>query len=131
MNKFFRVKVKCGHVGKSNFVLIDYAVCAEDKKQAAAKARKMPRVKHDHKDAIREVEEISYREYKNIKKGYSNINYMTCKNIQEQRNYDNLGVNIYKEDRKKDYKSKKANCKEYKLKRKALREFSNISYNEY
>jgi len=60
MKKFYIVTAKCGHVGKSKYILIDFPVIAEDGREAAKIARQIPRVKHHHKDAIRNVEESSF-----------------------------------------------------------------------
>ena len=35
--KFFEVQAMCGHVGKSSYIPIRFAVMAEDAKEAAAK----------------------------------------------------------------------------------------------
>ena len=51
-SKFFRVTCKCGHVGRQFFVRVDFPVNADSGKEAAEIARFIPRVKHDHKDAI-------------------------------------------------------------------------------
>jgi hypothetical protein len=59
-NKHFIVTAKCGHVRRANFIAIDFPVVASNGKEAAAIARQLPRVKHDHKDAILGVREVSY-----------------------------------------------------------------------
>ena len=84
-NKTFIVTTKCGHVGKNNYIVIDFAVKAETAKEAARKARHIPRVKHDWKDAIIEVKEVTFDNYlaqvqKNVNDGYLN-----AKSVQEQR----------------------------------------------
>ena len=48
----YEVCAKCGHVGRYNYVDKIFAVKASSGKEAAAKVRNFPRVKHDHKDAI-------------------------------------------------------------------------------
>ena len=60
---YFEVIAKCGHVGKRFYIPIKFAVAAESSKEAAKIARSIPRVKHDHKDAILSVKKISYQEY--------------------------------------------------------------------
>jgi len=63
--KFYKVTAKCGHVGgPDKYILNDYYTVAVNGKVAAALIRQAPRVKHDHKDAIREVREISPEEYR-------------------------------------------------------------------
>ena len=62
-SKFYKVTCKCGHVGKKWFIRISFPVNAESGKEAAQIARSIPRVKHDHKDAILGCVEIDYEEY--------------------------------------------------------------------
>ena len=61
--RYFKVEAKCGHVRRNNYILKEFYVKAESKKEAARIVKDTPRVKHNHKDAIREVEEISLGEY--------------------------------------------------------------------
>ena len=82
--KFFRVTCKCGHVGKQFFVRVDFPVNADSGKEAAEIARFIPRVKHDHKDAILNCVEIDYEEYQILQKINNNDPYLKCKNPQEQ-----------------------------------------------
>ncbi len=83
--KLFKVEAKCGHVGKGKCIYIWFPVKAESAAEAAAKAREYKRVKHHHKDAIREVCEISYIEYLELQLSNSQDGYLQCKNIQQQR----------------------------------------------
>lgn len=82
--KFFRVTCKCGHVGKQFFIRIDFPVNAESGKEAAEIARSIPRVKHDHKDAVLNCVEIDKEEYLILQKINNNDPYLQCKNPQEQ-----------------------------------------------
>lgn len=61
--KYYLVKAFCGHVGRGYAVEKVFGVKASSKKEAAAKARLIPRVKHDYKFAIRDVWEVSLDEY--------------------------------------------------------------------
>ena len=83
--KFFEVEAKCGHVGMNKCILVTFACVAQDGKEAAAKARQFPRVKHDHKDAIRDVREISFEEFVKLRSENDADPYLHCKNPQEQR----------------------------------------------
>ena len=83
--KLFEVEAKCGHVGQHCFTLKTFAVKAESKKEAAAKVRLFPRVKHHQKDAIRSVVEISLERYNELLKLNNDDPFLKCKNIQEQR----------------------------------------------
>ena len=84
-NKYFKVEAKCGHVGRGKCILITFATMAENGKEAAAKVRNIPRVKHGHKDAIRSVKKIEFEEFVEIEARNSIDPYLHCKNIQEQR----------------------------------------------
>lgn len=81
----YEVIVKCGHVGKRNYILKTVPVCAEDKAQAAAKARMMPRVKHDHPDAIRQVRVVDAPRFAELVAVHRADPYFQCHCIQEQR----------------------------------------------
>lgn len=56
----YAVTAKCGHTGfgPGFYIPITFIVSAESAKEAAIKARQIPRVKHHHKDAISEVHAI-------------------------------------------------------------------------
>ena len=83
---FFAVKTKCGHVGGKNYYTLKvFPIEAECGKEAAAIARKIARVKHHHKDAIRMVEKISREEYQEICDKNRRDPYFYCKNIQEHK----------------------------------------------
>lgn len=60
---FYRVKAKCGHVGRYNYIVKNFYVAASSGKEAARKVRYFPRVKHGRKDAILSVELISQDEF--------------------------------------------------------------------
>ena len=83
--RYFAVTAKCGHVGKNKCIPITFACFAEDGKEAAAKTRQFPRVKHDHKDAILEVREILFEDFMTLKSKNDADPYLHCKNPQEQR----------------------------------------------
>ncbi len=61
--KYYEVEAKCGHVGRNKYIIKKFYVCVEDGKEAARKVRLYPRVKHNHKDAIKSVNEIDYDKY--------------------------------------------------------------------
>ncbi len=92
MRKFFEVQVMCGHVGRNNYIPINFAVAAENGKVAAAKARWFPRVKHHHKNAILGVSEITFGDYVSLKKENDSDQYLHCKNIQQQRQIKELNL---------------------------------------
>ena len=97
--KYFKVTVKFGHVGKSNFYKGYVYFKVESKKEAAEKARYCPRVKHDHKDAILNVEEIDKDLYLEGLEKNRAIKYFSCYNVQEQREcFCEIEDSIFKEN---------------------------------
>ena len=88
--KYYSVIAKCGHVGRCNYIPIKFTVIAESGEEAARIVRKFKRVKHQHKDAILSVEEISYEEYLQIKEINNNDPYLKCKSKYEQKRIENL-----------------------------------------
>lgn len=83
--KYYKVKAKCGHVRRGKYILMDFYVKAESGKDAAAIVRQKPRVKHDWKDAIESVGEVSEEEYLNGKAQMRNNLYFSVTNSSEQR----------------------------------------------
>ena len=92
--KFFSVKAKCGHVGRMNCVWVDFAVVAENAKEAARKARNFARVKHQHKDAIASVQEIGLEEYYLLRGNNETDPFLNCRNKQEQNQIEGLEERI-------------------------------------
>ena len=90
--KLFEVKTKCGHVGRKYYALKSFAVKAENGREAAEIARSIPRVKHDHKDAIVDVQEVNYFRYAEIIELNKLDPYFKCHNVQEQRSYSDPDI---------------------------------------
>ena len=83
--KYYEVEAKCGHVGRNNYIIKKFYVCANDGKDAALKVRYSPRVKHHHKDAIKSVTEIDYDSYIFGLNARKNDPYFLVHNSLEQR----------------------------------------------
>ena len=128
-SKYFRVTCKCGHVGKQHFIRIDFPVCADSKKEAAEIARYIPRVKHDHKDAILGCVEIDFEEYQIIQKINENDPYLKCKNIQEQSLINEFNDRLEVEPKYLEsvIKTKRSSV-DFKNKKRRIAEKSYISY---
>jgi len=95
---YFKVTAKCGHVGKGQYYKGVFYIRAKNGKEAAAVVRKMPRVKHDHKDTILGVEKISHEVYKRGKAAWRTNQYFRCHCKQEQELFlDELVKDIYNE----------------------------------
>ncbi|MCH5157347.1 MAG: hypothetical protein J1G02_05695 [Clostridiales bacterium] len=60
---YYKVRAKCGHVGRNHYIEKQFYVEASSGKEAALKVRYFPRVKHHHKDAILYVKQISQNEF--------------------------------------------------------------------
>lgn len=104
--KYFEVIAKCGHVGKKNCIFITFACAAENGKEAAAKVRLYKRVKHDHKDAIRNVNEISFEEFVKLRAENDADPYLHCKNPQEQRKIPDFDSRVIPDVREIQMKKK-------------------------
>ena len=127
--KFFRVTCKCGHVGRQFFVRIDFPINADSGKEAASIARQLPRVKHDHKDAILNCVEIDYEEYQILQKINNNDPYLKCKNPQEQAHIFGFAERLESEPRfAKEINKSRKNVVEFKNKKRNYAEKSYISY---
>ncbi len=82
--RYYEVTAKCGHVGKGFYIPIGFAVRAETASEAATVTRTMPRVKHDHKDAILSVREVDVFEYDDLQQVNRYDPYLQCRNRREQ-----------------------------------------------
>lgn len=105
--KNFKVTTKCGHVGKNNYILIDFAIKAKSKKEAAAIAKRIPRVKHHKKDAIVDCVEITEEEFNEILMKNNEDLYLQCKNIQDQRKIEGFESRILTNEIEVDVKALK------------------------
>jgi hypothetical protein len=118
--KYFAVEAKCGHVGRKNCIIITFPIVADDKKGAARIARKMPRVKHDHKDAILSVKQISEDEYLSLKEINSSDDYLRYESKQDQRMLcKNLDSRVIKDTyfEEMEYKTNRQDRINYKRKK--------------
>ena len=117
-NKYFKVTCKCGHVGIKYFIRISFPIVAACGKDASGIARYIPRVKHDHKDAILDCKEISCREYLELQIINDNDPYLKCECKQEQEMIGSFSSRLELEPRflKKEKKTKRESV-EYRLKK--------------
>ena len=82
---YYKVLVKCGHVGRNKYILKRLYIKAISGKEAAKIARNTPRVKHNHKDVIRELKKITFDEYVIGLKMNLQDKYFKADNKQEQK----------------------------------------------
>ena len=86
--KYYLVEAKCGHVRRSQCTYKKLPIKAKTAKEAADIARNTPRVKHDHKDAIIDVKEISYEEFLELKKEHDSDPYFQATCSADQKRID-------------------------------------------
>lgn len=102
---YYRVKAKCGHVGRNNYIPKTFYIKAEDGKEAASKVRKIPRVKHGKKFAVLETKKITKEEYlEGIRINKEDL-FLKVACVQQQRVLcPNLEEEIIKEEETATYK---------------------------
>lgn len=93
---YYKVCTKCGHVGRNKFIHKWLYIEASSKKEAAEKAKKTPRVKHNHKDVIKEVIKIDFKEY--IQGLKINDPYFKVCNSTDQRRYNCINLEDIEEE---------------------------------
>lgn len=119
--EMFEAVCKCGHVGKSHYVIISFPLMAQSKKDAARIARGMPRVKHDYQDAILNVFKIDQKRYFELLEINDRDPYLHCTCIQDQNMHD-LSDRLMTEDRSNHYTSRKEeNKKSFYCNKKKIR----------
>lgn len=105
--RYFKVIAKCGHVGRNNYILKVFYQSATDGKEAAKIVRNLPRVKHNHKDAIRGVVEITQDEFFQGRKIMSEDPYFNVHNKQSQNLLcPDIMYSAYKEDSNEMYEKR-------------------------
>lgn len=105
---YFLVTVKAGHVGKNFFIPITHPVWARDGKEAAKIGRELPRTKHDLRDRIMSVVNVSFEEYCTALAKNDLDPYLKCSNHQEQLLYFNeIESRIRPLEKVQKYKNKK------------------------
>lgn len=84
MKRYYKVVAKCGHVGRHYYYEGVFYTIAEDGSEAASNVRRAGRVKHDHKDAILSVAEITEEEFHAGWREVKKNPYFRCRSKQEQ-----------------------------------------------
>ena len=103
--KYYEVEAKCGHVGRHNYILKKFYICADDGKEAAYKVRYLPRVKHNHKDAIKNVKEITYDDYvKGLDQHKQDAYFLVHNSTQQRQSCFFENNEIIKEEEKQNFK---------------------------
>lgn len=105
---YYKVEVKCGHVGRNNYILELLFIKAMSRADAAKIAKNTPRVKHHHKDVVRSVIQIEFEEYIIGLKSMDEDMYFKINNSTDQRLYNCVKPEeIHKEEQKIKYKNKR------------------------
>lgn len=76
---YYKVTAKCGHVGKRNYIPINFAVKAESASEASQIVKRFPRVKKQLWDCIIASVQISKKEYKQLLKINRKDPYLNCR----------------------------------------------------
>jgi hypothetical protein len=84
------VTVKCGHVGNSHYMKIDFPITACTKKDAVIIAKSKGRVKRDHKDVILGIRAVSDQEFFKQQEINQKDPYLTIKSKHEQSSIQSL-----------------------------------------
>lgn len=74
---YYLVTAKCGHVGKRNYIDVEFPVCAENGSEAAQMVLKRNKVKRHLKNAITSVSRITEEQYKSYVKEDKYKNYLS------------------------------------------------------
>ena len=93
---YYLVTTMCGHVGKKQYIPINFAIEAETPMEAMEKARRIPRVKHDRKDTILAIKPISYEAYLEQRKGNRNDPYLRARSEEDIKAIPGLKKRIRK-----------------------------------
>lgn len=130
--EYYKVTAKGGHVGKQYYIEIEIPINSSSGKEAARKARRCPRVKHDHKDAIIKVEKISKETYFEIIRKNKNDPCWKANSKQDQNKIRNLNERLildpyYIENEKID-KQKRKEKVNYKMRK--LDDINKLSFKE-
>lgn len=96
--RYFKVIAKCGHVGKSRYYAGAFFEAADNGKEAARIVRNRARVKHNQKDAILELYEISHADYTQGRRVKRNNPYFNSNNSYERcLHWDAIAGSVFSE----------------------------------
>ena len=113
--KYYKVTAKCGHVGKCNYIPINFAVKAENASDASQVTKGFPRVKKHLRDCIIACSEITKKEYKELLKINRKDPYLNCRCSKDQSSIQDLDKRVMKmEKRKTHYKKESTKSMKYK-----------------
>lgn len=92
---YYRIRVKCGHVGRGKYCLKDFYFCAKSKSEARERVINAPRVKRQLGDeAIEGIWRITKEKYLEGKKEFQNDPYFRCQNNDDMKRYKAAGYKL-------------------------------------
>lgn len=108
MKNYYSVTLKFGHVGKGSFTVKTVPVQAENKKEAAYRARWMGRAKHHWKDAIISVDKINKDTHDQLVIEKNNDPFFSVGCVQDQRRLcENLEEEVVRLENEIDYDARR------------------------
>ncbi len=128
--KYYEVIAKCGHVGRGKYIEISFPVYSENGSEAAQKILKHSKVKKQLKDAIKDVYEIDYERYIELRKKNSEDVYLRShyKKESDLSTYEIIEIEHEDKKRKIEFNTRKEMIA-YKLKKaKIIKEAYNYEY---
>lgn len=129
---YYLVLCKCGHVTRDYYMPINFCIMAEDGEEAARIARKIPRVKHDYKDAILKVTKVN-KEVFDYQNEINNLDpYLLCHSKHEQNEiFDLIKHRLVKDNHKERGDSSKYNDRKPNLTMQAKKYMYDIKLDYY
>lgn len=119
---YYIVKAKCGHLGRNRYIPIEFAIEANNAKDAATIARELPRVKTNHKYAIISVKEVSEIDYQIQFSINSCDPYLKVKSRYEQNKIMDLIISRVEYENKTMIKKTKRESVKYRRKKEYVKQ---------
>lgn len=95
---YYIVTAKCGHVGRNQYIPIDFPIKAESMKMAAETIRYRPRVKHHHKDAILSIIKVDPETFNQAVESNNSDLYLKVTSTTDQKRFcEDLGSRVIPE----------------------------------
>ncbi|MFH5882349.1 hypothetical protein [Liberiplasma polymorphum] len=116
--RYYLVEAKCGHVGRSNYIVKTFAVKADSGKKAAKFTRQIPRVKHHLKSAIVSTKQVSENDYyQQIQRNNNDPYFMSTNKQQQNRLCEDLHSEIKELEKFTETPNSKRKSVRYRLRK--------------
>ena len=129
--RYYKVDTLIGHVGGNNFSIQPLAIAARNKKEASELARRTPRVKHDNKQVIKGIEEITREEFNRLYFTTSMNPFFVCKNAHEQMSFEKPLIKVERKRGRPKKNTKKESSSYKKQKSLIIVKSKNMEIKEY